>query len=711
MALSEEEIKLIDDEEARFRKTVDSLCRELPEVQQAKIFANQAARELTSKITTEWNPEERQPLVSDEAVAHRIVDIRQQSDQDLLELIEEPYFGRVVTSEDDGSEVDFLIGKKSNIDSGIVDWRNGPISSLYFNYQQGEEFLEVINDRERSGRIKIRRSYKVHDGQIVEIDTPDGVYSRGENGWGKLDLDMAIAAHRSRGLHSEEKTLPNILSLITKEQFQTITSDPEIPVLIQGSAGSGKTTVALHRLAWLLGGGQQGARAKNTRVMMMNKALQMYVASTLPSMGINDVETTTFNRWALSVIRGATGQNPNIKFLNLPSFVEEIKFSQEILAAISGYVEKQTQEVNLEIGERFYSHPALLKKWRETGENAPLPRLRDFIHDVESSKLQDNEKRLQTAFLQTKCSAMQDYIGDIYRILGDPEFLARYLKPHEKRVSELQYLKRLCEKNRDKKILDYFDMSLIVRNIQLKNGGIPDKAGRVGYLDHLVIDEVQDFGPVEFAVMRDAVASPSHVTVVGDVAQKILTSRKFLGWEEITRQLGQDNESLIQLEVSFRCTVPIMKLARRVEGSQKPVHGRKGSPPKWHRAKNRDDVLETLTEWVANIRAEDPLALVAVICRYPRQAMELKEELKDMIADGLRLGHRSQFSFGPGVIVTNVHQVKGLEFDAVCLVEPSEKDYPKHRSENRNLLYVAITRAQEEILLIGQEPYSKFLAE
>ena len=107
-------------------------------------------------------------------------------------------------------------------------------------------------------------------------------------------------------LNSNEKRLPNILSLITNEQFEMITTDPKRPVIIQGSAGSGKTTVALHRLGWLLHKGNSHARAENTRVIVMNKSLQIYVSSTLPSMGINGVDAITFNSLALSVIRHAT---------------------------------------------------------------------------------------------------------------------------------------------------------------------------------------------------------------------------------------------------------------------------------------------------------------------------------------------------------------------------------------------------------------------
>jgi hypothetical protein len=220
MALTEEDKQLIKEEETLLENTLESLCQQLPIVQASKISANTAARELTKQVVNEWNHEERQPLVSDEAVAHRILDIRKNSDKALYELIQEPYFGRVCTKEEDGSEVSFMIGKKSNIEAGIVDWRNGPIAGLFFNYKQEEEFDEVINQRERSGHIQLRRSYRVENGQLVQIDTPEGVFRRSEAGWEKLDVEDEIAAHRSRAAGSTEKRLPSILSLITKDLVQ-----------------------------------------------------------------------------------------------------------------------------------------------------------------------------------------------------------------------------------------------------------------------------------------------------------------------------------------------------------------------------------------------------------------------------------------------------------------------------------------------------------
>ena len=707
MALTEEDKRLIEEEEKLLEDTLQSLCQQLPLVQASKITANLAARELTRQVVNEWNHEERQPLVSDEAVAHRVLDIRKDSDKALYALIQEPYFGRVCTKEEDGSEVSFLIGKKSNIEAGIVDWRNGPIAGLYFNYKQEEEFDEVINQRERSGHIQLRRSYRVENGQLVQIDAPEGVFRRNEAGWEKLDVEDEVAAHRSRTAHSTEKRLPSILSLITKDQFELITTDPERPVIIQGSAGSGKTTVALHRLAWLLHEGNSTAQAKNTRVVVMNKSLQIYVSATLPSMGIEGVQTSTFNSWAMSIIGKAVRGRPFFKFLTVPSFVEEIKFSDEILKALEGWVEKEKLSLNAEVEQVFKKWPGQLKSWKKAEATALLPRIKDFTHDVKGASLPQVDKNKCLEFLKRKTYELEDYVQDIYNLLSDSEHLKAYLPAHEKLDSNLDYLKRLTDKNRAKNNLDYFDMSLVLRLIQLKNGGLPDGSGGVVLLDHLVIDEAQDFGPVEFAIMMASVSDKRQITIVGDVAQKILLARKFIGWNKVVENLGMEEDSIIRLEVSFRCTVPIMTLAHKVAGDPKKVEGRAGPDPEWHKADGRESMLEHLVEWTNRLVKADPYKLIAIICRYPKQAMELKEELEEFLSGEVRLGHRDQFSFEPGIMVTNIHQVKGLEFDSVAMIEPDEENYPIRREESRNMIYVGITRTQDDLLLTTVKPFSR----
>ena len=708
MDLTPEDKALIEKEEALYQKTLESLYEQLPEAVSSKLSARSEAREMTSRMVNEWNDEARQALVSDEAVAHRISSIRNDQDKILLELVKEPYFGRVMTKEEDGHTANFLIGIRGNPSAGIVDWRSGPLAALYFNYKQGDEFFETINGRERIGKITLRNSFKTENGRLVQIETANGVFQRREESWMRLDVDSEIEAMRSRSPRTAEKRLPSILSLITPEQFEMITSDPHRPVMIQGSAGSGKTTVALHRLAWLLHENNSFASPENTNIIVMNKSLQVYVGATLPSMGIHGIKAVTFNSWAFSFLKNVGMRDARFKFQELPLGVETIKCSEEMLPALSAYVKRQQQRMDSEIMSELRPFHELVSIWNRGDERPLTERLRVLVREIKQTSLSDTAKRSVTDKMRFFLGRLNDYQKDIYEILCDSLFLKKYLAPNPQLDRDLGFMQRRTEKNKKSNELDYFDLSLILRLIQLKNGGLPDKKGNKLALDHLVVDEAQDFGPIEFAVMMEAVNDKRDVTIVGDVAQKIVFSRKFVGWDKLMENLKIQKDELIQLEISFRCTAPIMTLARKVEGKTGQAEGRKGSPPKWIKTENRDGMLIQLAEWAQKLQKDNPNYLIAMICRRPRQAMELKEEMMDWFPD-IRLGRREQFSFEPGIMVTNIHQVKGLEFDAVALVDVDGGNYPSDEIESRNMLYVGITRAEDELALCASGSYSKIL--
>ncbi len=113
--------------------------------------------------------------------------------------------------------------------------------------------------------------------------------------------------------------------------------------------------------------------------------------------------------------------------------------------------------------------------------------------------------------------------------------------------------------------------------------------------------------------------------------------------------------------------------------------------------------------WIGERQKDSAKALSAILCRWPKQAQQLLEELRRLGFNSVRLGHRDQFDFSPGIVVTNVHQVKGLEFRNVLIVEPSEENYRSTSEEETNLLYVAVTRAEERLDFLGVQPRSALL--
>jgi len=249
------------------------------------------------------------------------------------------------------------------------------------------------------------------------------------------------------------------------------------------------------------------------------------------------------------------------------------------------------------------------------------------------------------------------------------------------------------------------DFALLVRLIQLKNGGFPaaDASPEVRRFDHLLVDEAQDFGPVELTVLFQSVRSPKDITIVGDLNQKIVPDVDFIGWSRIAKKLGVDDAAVAHLEVGHRSTSPIMKLADFVLHRDTPLEGRSGAKPTLDLLENDEARTQRIVERLEERWAENPSSHLCVVCRQREDAQSMFEALQAPLGRHhvpVRLGHNKSFEFSPGVTVTNARQLKGLEFDAVVLVDPGPHAYPDDL-EGRRLLHTVLTRARDVLHLVS----------
>ncbi|MDO8519317.1 MAG: 3'-5' exonuclease, partial [Deltaproteobacteria bacterium] len=259
------------------------------------------------------------------------------------------------------------------------------------------------------------------------------------------------------------------------------------------------------------------------------------------------------------------------------------------------------------------------------------------------------------------------------------------------------------------KVCEFQDDPVILHLLYAEHGHYLSKT--LSLLDHVVIDEAQDFGLMEIRALLNAVDAERTMTIVGDISQKIVMGRNFNSWEEMLRDAGFEETTPIQLTVSHRSTNEIMKIASHVrQVTANHSSTRNGPVPTFIRAHAPQVVPNFVGQWIKNRIEENPNSLSAIICRWPKEAQVLVEALRQIGYPSVRLGHRDQFEFTPGVVVTNVNQVKGLEFRNVLIVEPSEENYGGAEEEERNLLYVAVTRAESRLDFIGCQPLTKFLA-
>jgi len=647
MTLSPEAAALLLAEEGILKTVVESLTEQRGSDQRRLAVEADRARELTSELVAARRDEDKAMLASDEAVSHALKDKKVDEIATLERLIRKPYFGRIVLEEEvNGAprQIEYKIGFAANTDCRIIDWRRAPLSKLYYEYREGDEYSEEIQGRERTGSVLLRNTVDIHESKLTRVTCRLGTFSRGDDGW-------MPAGGPGSGSHTAGH-LPAILSLITPEQFKTITEDATTVILIQGIAGSGKTTVALHRLAWLLHEDNSALQPAECAVIIRSNTLRSYLSGLLPSIDVEGVSIMTFAEWLTPTLRRAAA-----------------------FALTDDGVLRRPAERAAKSIERLLRSMALLK----TIDG----RLR-------------SEPRVASASL-----APDQCVRDVLAALDRPEEIVK--NDDSKLISRelVVEAKRLVARNLADGVADPALSSALARVFQLRTGGLLRADGTHGRYGHLVVDELQDYGSLELACLIDGVRSTRDLTLVGDTAQQLDLGSGFPGWDRLRQHwaFAETASKYIALTISHRSTLPIMRLAEHIHGTQSVTHGRPGRVPIWFRCSTEELGIKSVIEWLGRAVERYPTALTAVICHNPSEAKQALSLLKPSFGQLIRLGDEDTFSFEEGIVVTDVREAKGLEFPNVLIWNPTSRVWLKS-DETRNMLYVAVSRAEENLCLV-----------
>jgi DNA helicase-2/ATP-dependent DNA helicase PcrA len=250
--------------------------------------------------------------------------------------------------------------------------------------------------------------------------------------------------------------------------------------------------------------------------------------------------------------------------------------------------------------------------------------------------------------------------------------------------------------------IDEEDEAIILRLYQLKCGWLKDRGNRLLY-DHVMVDEAQDLSPLEIAVLMDTVEKKQPITLAGDTAQKIVRDSGFVSWDDLLADLGYSKGHTASLKTAYRSTHEIMRFAQDVLGpyaNEEPIAVRHGAAVEMYVFSDPGQAVDFLGETLRDLAIREPLANVAVIARHAAQAMTYYRGLERSEVPRLKVVLEEDFSFAPGVEVTEVRQVKGLEFDYVILVEVNAESYPENE-EARHLLHVAASRAAHQLWIVS----------
>ncbi len=734
----------------------------------------------------EAKPEDLAPLVEQMT---RLAAIRERlgGSRTLPVDMSSPYFAHMALREGHGQAEkrrDVLIGKRGFIDRAqnvqIVDWRNAPISQVYYRYEEGDDYEENVDGRVFSGVVEVRRNLTIVQARLRRIGTPQGTYVRDARGRWRQAVGSAVptlqggqgtaarapvppprAVSRGRGgkrrqlgIHGgtgpvrADKHLPEIAALIDREQFDLITRPSSGLIVIQGGAGSGKTTVALHRIAYLTFADRSRFKPSSILFVVPSEALVRYVSAVLPALGVNGVPVTTYRAWARQVRQKLLPGAPTRYTIGAPDAVARLKKHPRLISLFAEHEAERVAAAQAALegalgGEE--GGEAVLARWGELATRALVPRLRSLYRWLAKADLPAATRVRAESLLAGLGKKADDVLTDWSELLSDRARLsAAFVEPGLATAGEVEALVhwtasllrdptdwtddegkpiesvdgRALDEDDPAGRLDEEDDPLLLRLIQLRRGALVARDIDAVEYSHVAIDEAQDRSAIEVQVLVEATRQEGarredrSVTIAGDTAQRLVFDNDFSGWSELLAAIGQPGAVTSPLRLSYRSTAEVMQLARFILGPElapdEPLHARSGAPVEVHELGGMGEGVALLSDALRGLAGREPTASVAVVARHPEQADVWFDGLARAEVANLRRVRRSDFRFEPGVDVTDVSQVKGLEFDYVVMVDVNAATYPDS-VEARHLLHIGVTRAAHQLWMIATAEPSPLL--
>jgi len=259
--------------------------------------------------------------------------------------------------------------------------------------------------------------------------------------------------------------------------------------------------------------------------------------------------------------------------------------------------------------------------------------------------------------------------------------------------------------------IDIEDIPVLLCALKKFVGNIGAYGKTITKYSHLVVDEAQDLAPMELMILGEGLHSNSSVTIAGDAAQQSDPSIVFEGWDGVMRRLGVEEVEANMLQTNYRCPKPIADYGHSVLGSLAPAElpntTRDGRPVLTNVYPNEGVAFVSISEALTELRMKERLASIAVICNDEESALKFYKGLRHSIED-VRYVPDGEFSFMPGIDVTDVAQIKGLEFDYVIIPDANGREYPKNAVSSR-ALHVAVTRAVHQLWVVSVGTKSELL--
>ncbi|WP_311772921.1 RNA polymerase recycling motor HelD [Listeria booriae] len=669
--------------------------------------------------------------------------------QILRKLKDSPYFARVDFTPDDTNETTPIyigiagLSNETEDDYLIYDWR-APISSMYYDFSPGPaEYASM--EKIISGTMDLKRQFIIRHGELQSM----------------FDTNVAIGDELLKevlGNNASDK-MKNIVATIQKEQNQIIRNVKNNYLIVQGVAGSGKTSVALQRAAYLLYHYKEELNNDNMLLFSPNPLFSSYIASVLPDLGETSIQQLTFQAYVEKRLgKHLTMESPFSQMEYLLTTEDAarkagIRFKASL--AFKEYIDQYAEQLSTDglvfknialrgnviiskeaIGAYFYSldhtisipnRMSMTKDWllEELAFLEKEERDKDWVKD--EAELLDIEDYTEV-YHDLQDNAEDDTFDDFDKELKilTAKIARKYFRKIRAAVSKLKFLhitalyKKLFDVQADYASLPenwdavcvYTLESLRQKELLYEDTSpymyLEDKLTRLKtntQIKHLFIDEAQDYSPFQFFVLQQLFPS-ARMTILGDIHQAIymhtLNSATLFSGEEVQT----DNTEKIELHKSYRSTRQIVDFTRHLLAVDLEIEPfeRDGEKPSFVLCMDGQERDAKLRHTLSGLVGKE-YGTIAVICKTAAESAAMYEQLSP--AFDVQLATEHSYSYDSGIIVLPAYLAKGIEFDAVIIPDASAHNYEK--SFEQNLFYTACTRAMHELVLFAVGDKTPFI--
>ncbi len=589
------------------------------------------------------------------------------SRDDLARLWASPYFGRIDFDCADAQYAGvFYVGRTTFREGNelyILDWR-APVASMFYDFDLGPAWFDAPLAHVE-GTLRRKRQFKISAG-VMEYALESSTAIRDD----VLQKELS---------HTSDDKMRSIISTIQKEQNLIIRDEKAKILIIQGVAGSGKTSIALHRIAYLLYRFKDTLSAANVVILSPNMVFADHISGVLPELGEQPVFQMGFAQLARAQLEGIQGFMPEADPLENDDKALEArtryKATANFLRKMDAYIAHVCDTVFVPqdyafgelladkgwIWQRYqaYAHLPVMRRVREVADDIlerfiarnireePLPKMRDIMNGLNAML------RLRTT---------RALYREMYRWLEAPRMFAM-------RGASLEWAD----------VYPFLYLHAAFEGLRENNR-----------IRHLVVDEMQDYTPVQFAVLKKLYHC--KMTILGDFSQSVDPAKSHTLEELCAVYPGA---TLMRLEKSYRSTCEIIAFAGKIRpGTRLQAVQRHGETPRVLPCQSQDEHLALLRRLIAEFRAGEGNTL-GILCKRQNAAQALHQALGD---DTAMLVTPQSERFSGGVSVLSVGMSKGLEFDEVIVADADADTYLGEH--DRNLLYVACTRAMHRLTLL-----------